>query len=126
MPSADFRHLITPPFGCVSRCFHLRSCRTSSGKLLNFHAYTRLIDVDPFRSGFGLWSFRPPRPESPPHIRFLFVGSAVCRDFLRIRPRDRHPCPLANRSPWRADRGLTPPSSITCRAHLKKPGWFPA
>jgi hypothetical protein len=42
------------------------------------------------------------------------------RGFLRIPPRDGHPCRPANSSPDRACRGLSPPRCAPCRAHKKK------
>ena len=37
-------------------------------------------------------------------------GQCFAFGFLQIPPRDGHPCRSANRSPCRADRGLSPPS----------------
>lgn len=37
-------------------------------------------------------------------------GQCFAFGFLQIPPHDGHPCRLANRSPCRADRGLSPPS----------------
>ena len=44
-------------------------------------------------------------------------GQCFAFSFLQIPPRDGHPCRSANRSPCRADSGLSPPShpaSTTC------------
>jgi hypothetical protein len=41
---------------------------------------------------------------------FCSSGQCFAFSFLQIPPRDGHPCRSANRSPCRADSGLSPPS----------------
>ena len=41
---------------------------------------------------------------------FCSSGQCFACSFLQIPPRDEHPCCSANRSPCRADSGLSPPS----------------
>src|SRR5690625_4646059 len=64
---------------------------------------------------------------TPPHrpsIRFLFVRSGVCR---RLPP---HPASRRRSCPWlaipvvTARRGLPPPTSAPCQAHLERKGGF--
>jgi len=45
---------------------------------------------------------------------FCSSGQCFACGFLQIPPRGGHPCRPANRSPYRAGRGLSPPSSSNC------------
>jgi len=75
MPSADFSRV--------------RTQETSPGKMHDFHAYTRCIYLNTFRSGIGLCCDVPTHPVPKPRMHFLFVGSALC---YRL-PLDVYPAP---------------------------------
>ena len=49
---------------------------------------------------------------------FCSSGQCFAFDFLQIPPRDEHPCRSANRSPYRADSGLSPPSHPTATTRI--------
>jgi hypothetical protein len=49
---------------------------------------------------------------------FCSSGQCFAFDFLQIPPRDGHPCRSANRSPYRADSGLSPPSHPTATTRI--------
>ena len=61
-------------------------------------------------------------------MRFLFVSPEVCpwvsisptSGFLRIPPRDGHPCLRLHPSRYRADSGLSPVRTCARRAHYIK------
>ena len=72
------------------------------------------------RASTGLWQFWLPHPNVPPRIRFLFVRPAFC---LGLPPDVRSPethSPLANSSPCRVSRGLSPPSRCALPGAPKK------
>jgi hypothetical protein len=50
---------------------------------------------------------------------FYSSGQCFACSFLQIPPRDGHPCRLANRSPYRADSGLSPPSYPTATTRIE-------
>src|SRR3989442_10739403 len=62
---------------------------------------------------------------------FCSSGQRFACGFLRIPPRDGHPCRPANDSPCRVRRGLTPPSECALpgapkikEGHSRGPPWF--
>src|SRR5262249_45407698 len=100
MPSADFCHLIAPPLGVASTRQDGRSPRllpaASTSKLsvqvLDFEEYCLLIQLCRLICGF------------------CSSGQRFAHSFLRIPPRDGHPCCSANDSPCWVRRGLSPPN----------------
>ena len=52
----------------------------------------------------------PPYPAMTPRIRFLFVRPAFCLGLPSDSPSRETPLPSASTSPYRACRGLSPPS----------------
>ncbi|RQT04058.1 hypothetical protein DF035_10930 [Burkholderia contaminans] len=76
----------------------------------HLHAYACRIYAPSFRASFGLWPSWLPYPDASPHIRFLFVRPALCLRLPSDSQSPATPLPLANTSPCRACRGLSPPS----------------
>jgi len=62
------------------------------------------------------------RLEPKRRYRPRYIPCDMTYSFLQIPPRDGHPCRLANCSPCRASRGLSPPSKCALPgARTKKP-----
>src|SRR5207245_10016157 len=59
-------------------------------------------------SGFA--SIGPAHPATPPLSASCPSGQRFAFSFLRIPPREGHPCCSTNTSPCRVCRGLSPPS----------------
>ena len=114
MASADFCTPIPTPYDASSQRQEYRSPKVMRVTFpLIPAAYTTTVSVQV--SGFednGLLT----------HCDCLLCdscssGQCFAFSFLQIPPRDGHPCRSANRSPCRADSGLSPPShpaSTTC------------
>jgi len=75
MPSADFCQLFPSPLDAGSAWQADRSPRVLRSHL---HAYARRIYIQSLRTGIGLWIVMPSHPDCMPHMRFLFVGPALC------------------------------------------------
>jgi hypothetical protein len=125
IPSADFFQPFPPPLGAGSS----GQCRqTSPG---NAHPPSRLCpphlrpcSPDRFRASKIIAS----SPSIFASIRFLFVRPALCpRLPSDSTSRWRHPCRPANRSPYRAGKGLAPSSECALPGKLcQRAGYKPA
>jgi hypothetical protein len=69
---------------------------------------------------YWIWPFSLPRPNASPHIRFLFVRPALCLGLPSDSQSPAKPLPLANTSPCRVCRGLSPPSECALPGARKK------
>ena len=85
-------------------------CRSPRVLRTHLHAYACRIYAASDRASFGLWLFGPPHPNASSLIRFLFVRPALCLRLPSDSQSPATPLPLANTSPCRACRGLSPPS----------------
>jgi hypothetical protein len=76
MPLADFLPPVPRPLDLGSDPTPVtRSPRVMHTHL---HAHSRRIYTHAFRTGIGLRRYAPPYPARLPHMRFLFVGIALC------------------------------------------------
>ena len=103
----------------------------SQGNSRDLSAYACRITA--FHASIGLWQFWLPYPAAPPLSASCSSGQHFAWCFLQIRSHPRHPFPLADTSPCRVCRGLSPPSHqrghhshsgcayAPCMAHHKKP-----
>ena len=107
MAAADFWRLVpTPPDVGSPKANH----QTSPGIT---HPLSRLCLSDihhGFRASTGLCENWPAHPTVMPRSAACSSGQRFAYSFLRIPPRDGHPCRSANTSPCRVCRGLAPPS----------------
>jgi hypothetical protein len=95
-----------------------------SPRVLRTHllAYACRIYVAAFRARMGLCIYSPAYPAVPPLSASCSSGQRFAFSFLQIPPRGGHPCCLANTSPCRVGRGLSPPSECALPgAQMKTP-----
>lgn len=76
----------------------------------HLHAYLCRIYAAVFRASIGLCIYWPAHPTASPLSAGCSSEQRFACGFLRIPPRDGHPCRSANTSPCRVCRGLSPPS----------------
>ena len=88
----------------------------------HLHAYLCRIYAAAFRASTGLCIYLPAHPAASPLSAGCSSEQRFACSFLRIPPRDGHPCCSANTSPCRVCRGLTPPSECALPGAPKKEG----
>ena len=89
----------------------------------HLHAYVRRIYAASFRVSIGLQRYSPSHPDASPQSASCTSDPRFACGFLQIPGHPRHPCRPANISPYRACRGLAPPSECALPgAQNKKPG----
>ena len=74
------------------------------------------------RASIGLCIHWPAHPTASPLSAGCSSEQRFASSFLRIPPRDEHPCCSANTSPCRVCRGLTPPSECALPGAPTKKG----
>ena len=121
MASADFWRSISTPLDADSTRQIARSPRVLRTHL---HAHLRRIYAASFRVSIGLQRYSPPHPDAPPLSASCSSNQRFACGFLQIPSRPGHPGRPANTSPYRACRGLAPPSecALPGRTKAKGPG----
>ena len=123
MASADFWRSISTPLDADSTGQIARSPRVLRTHL---HAYVRRIYAASFRVSIGLQRYSSPHPDAPPLSASCSSNQRFACGFLQIPSRPGHPCRPANVSPYRACRGLAPPSECALPgARNKRPRRLP-
>ena len=87
--------------------------QTSPGNARDLLAYARRIYVVAFPCKYWTLTITAASSRYAASSASCSSGQRFAFSFLRIPPRDGHPCRSANTSPCRVCRGLTPPSHRT-------------
>ncbi len=101
-------------------------CQTSPGKSDSLHPMYPPHLLNEARAVLDFVLIRRLVRSIQPHMRFLFIGSGLCRRLPSDSTSRWTPLPLASGSHCQAHSGLSPPSYRPCRAHhQQKRPWLP-